>query len=406
MSDSVSAMYGRSSHRCNISHNLETFVSRIRLALSSHCSARCLHPVLHPAPFPAHCCSPSSNLTRFPSSAKPSPSCLSSIRIRKVTVGGTDRTSSTQELSGTSVPMTQRHGMEGCVWRSGVTGTCAERLWAAAVPIRSPPSAPVSLNLDHHAPCWISRGHEDVLLNMPSLRAHNDMPACIWMSRPRSRGRLPTTRGGAGSDLHNLFPTDCSVNHDRANLFFRNIHSLKGATPFVDTTPAVGYDGYLEAYRMAGGWEPPDAAKGIVARACFYMACMYCQAGPDGRLPLRLVERESSRCCESCPSSPAAANSRALTAGAEPADGGHHVATGQMGQLSVLREWNRSFPPGTSEMARNEAVASIQGSRNPFIDLPELAEMVDFEWCCSQDPLCTCTSDEGMLGSPFGCGLS
>ena len=40
--------------------------------------------------------------------------------------------------------------------------------------------------------------------------------------------------------------------------------------------------------------------------------------------------------------------------------------------VSTLLSWCKSDPVDTFEMSRNDAVQSIQGSRNPFIDYPEL----------------------------------
>jgi endonuclease I len=108
---------------------------------------------------------------------------------------------------------------------------------------------------------------------------------------------------------------------------------------------------------MGNAWEPPDAAKGQVARAIFYMACMYCQGGRNGqRTPLRLTEHdEGLHCCRG--------------------DGG----PGYLGKLSVLLAWNSAFPPLDAEKKRNSTVERVQGNRNPFIDLPELANMVAWE---------------------------
>lgn len=44
-----------------------------------------------------------------------------------------------------------------------------------------------------------------------------------------------------------------------------------------------------------------------------------------------------------------------------------------MGKMSTLLEWNLKYPVKDREKTRNEAVESIQGHRNPFIDHPEYA---------------------------------
>lgn len=49
---------------------------------------------------------------------------------------------------------------------------------------------------------------------------------------------------------------------------------------------------------------------------------------------------------------------------------------GQLGDLDVLLDWHRNDPPDDYEMNRNNIVAQWQFNRNPFIDLPELAEYI------------------------------
>jgi len=42
----------------------------------------------------------------------------------------------------------------------------------------------------------------------------------------------------------------------------------------------------------------------------------------------------------------------------------------------VLREWNKIDPPSDVERNRNNYVQSVQGNRNPFIDFPQLVDLV------------------------------
>ncbi|WCM63157.1 endonuclease I family protein [Paenibacillus polymyxa] len=47
--------------------------------------------------------------------------------------------------------------------------------------------------------------------------------------------------------------------------------------------------------------------------------------------------------------------------------------------IDVLLKWHKDFPPNLKyEKHRNQAIYKIQGNRNPFIDLPELADRIDF----------------------------
>jgi endonuclease I len=102
----------------------------------------------------------------------------------------------------------------------------------------------------------------------------------------------------------------------------------------------AGHSGRLLARTSPDAWEPPDCSKGAVARALMYMACAYADR-------VRLVEGASE----------------------EP---------GALGSLSDVLEWNRRHPPTDRERRRNDAVERYQGNRNPFIDLPSLADTIDW----------------------------
>lgn len=154
---------------------------------------------------------------------------------------------------------------------------------------------------------------------------------------PRSRGEMRTNAAGRGTDAHNLFAADRSVNSARSNKHFNN---LPDGEPVIDRSPAAGEGGALLARTSDKFWEPPDFCKGAVARALLYMACMYAD-------DLRLVE--------------------------EPSD-----EPGELGVLSVVLSWNEDFPPDDREMRRNDVVERAQGNRNPFIDAPALAHSVDW----------------------------
>lgn len=159
----------------------------------------------------------------------------------------------------------------------------------------------------------------------------------VW---PRSRAPgMSTDRPGMGTDMHNLFAADQSVNSARRNKHFAR---LPAGEPVVDSSPVGGSDGRLDAKTSPDAWEPPDDCKGIVARAAMYMACMYCDS-------LRLSEGTDSR---------------------EP---------GELGNLSDLLDWNARFPPSAREIARNDAVEKLQGNRNPFVDDPGLAAAVRWD---------------------------
>lgn len=150
----------------------------------------------------------------------------------------------------------------------------------------------------------------------------------VW---PRSKGGMTTSAPGAGTDAHNIFAADASVNSARSNKAFR---MLGDEGEFVvDRSPQGGSDGRILARTSPTAWEPPDFSKGVVARALMYMACAY--SGDIG--PLHTV-----------------------------------------GSIADIMEWNDRFPPGDRERRRNDVVEKYQHNRNPFIDDHSIAK--DISW--------------------------
>ena len=132
---------------------------------------------------------------------------------------------------------------------------------------------------------------------------------------PQSRsGGDPATE----SDLHHLFPTKPDANSERASLYFGEV---------VDPTWQRG--GSSRGRNAAGDtvFEPRDTMKGDLARTLFYYAVAYDQN-------IRPQEED------------------------------------------VLRQWNVSDPPDDKELRRNQAIANVQRSRNPFVDDPSLADRI------------------------------
>ena len=137
---------------------------------------------------------------------------------------------------------------------------------------------------------------------------------------------------GPGTDMHHIRPTDASVNSARSNLDFDN----GGTIVYDGSTPT-------ENYKDSDSFEPRDEVKGDVARMIFYMAVRY--EGDDGWPDLEIND---------------------LVNNSGP----------YMGKLSTLLEWHLEDPPDEFEQNRNEVIFSFQGNRNPFIDYPELVELI------------------------------
>lgn len=117
------------------------------------------------------------------------------------------------------------------------------------------------------------------------------------------------------SDLHHLFPCDDLSNGQRGN------------NPFAEVTSPTWSDGgsTSDGFRF----EPRDVHKGRAARAMFYFTLRF--QNYNGFLT---------------------------------------------GQENTLRNWHDAFPPDAVDLARNEAIFSLQRNRNPFIDYPQLVDRI------------------------------
>lgn len=147
----------------------------------------------------------------------------------------------------------------------------------------------------------------------------------VW---PQSLGHFTTS--GAGADLHHLRPE------------YPNINSSRGNHPFGDVTKAsantYNYGGRTVLWVQGGYAEVMDNVKGDVARILLYVYTAY----PE--------------------------NKNIFTT-----DGSYSQV---MRNRDTLLEWMQIDPVDTWEMSRNDAIQSVQGNRNVYIDYPELAWMI------------------------------
>lgn len=138
---------------------------------------------------------------------------------------------------------------------------------------------------------------------------------------PQSRFSSKFSKSLQKSDLHILFPVLSNANSARGNIEFGDV-----VAPL--SSPCLASK---RGYTASGGntpyFEVPDSHKGNVARAIFYFSVRY-------RLPVRPNEEEA------------------------------------------LRSWNRLDPVDEFERERNEAIFARQHDRNPFVDHPELVELI------------------------------
>ncbi len=123
------------------------------------------------------------------------------------------------------------------------------------------------------------------------------------------------------SDLNILYPVNSKANSSRNNLHFANVTAVI-TQPCAASKRGLSSDGTKEEF-----FEPPAVHKGNVARAIFYFSVRY-------KMPI----------------------------GAE--------------EEAALREWHRQDPPDDFERQRNDIVYNRQKDRNPFIDHPELVDLI------------------------------
>lgn len=128
------------------------------------------------------------------------------------------------------------------------------------------------------------------------------------------------------ADLHNIVPAEFGANAKKSAGFFSD-PVLDRETKELPIPPSRHHD-----------------VRGAIARSCLYMAVRY--AGQDGEPRLELDEQR-------------------------PVLGEPHI-----GSLRTLLYWNRLVDVSVAERRRNHAIMDIQGNRNPFVDLPELATRI------------------------------
>jgi len=124
------------------------------------------------------------------------------------------------------------------------------------------------------------------------------------------------------SDMHHLFPAEIIVNQKRGNCPF-------GETACTSNCK-VDQAGSKMGTRIGGSelvFQVRPEGRGNIARAHFYFSVRY-------GLPIDPIEE------------------------------------------AVLRRWSQEDPPDERERARSAAIASFQGKGNPFVERPELVELI------------------------------
>lgn len=146
--------------------------------------------------------------------------------------------------------------------------------------------------------CW----HEKICVNESTGKEYKGRKCCEKID-PEFRRQE--------AELNNLWPAVGAVNQERSNFAFGIIENKRGY-----------YGCEFEADKEVRIAEPPDRAKGIVARANLFMADKY------------QVELSKE-------------------------------------QRRLLQKWNKQFPPDYWELQWAEEVAEIVGYRNPYITVSD-----------------------------------
>ncbi len=121
------------------------------------------------------------------------------------------------------------------------------------------------------------------------------------------------------SDLHHLFPTSSEMNSARSSWEFGEVETIRHELACPLSRLGEGEGGTV--------FEPPTQHRGNVARALFYFSIKY-------ELPIQAEEE------------------------------------------AALRAWNEGDPVDEEERRRNEEIFALQFSRNPFVDYPEVARLI------------------------------
>lgn len=183
-------------------------------------------------------------------------------------------------------------------------------------------------------------------------------------SWPKSYG-FPNDHSGnyPYTDMHHLFLANSSYNSSRSNKPYDICTSGCTERP-TDVNNGRGGPGQSN-FTKSGVWDVWEHRQGDVARAMFYMAVRY-EGGNHGITGRSEPDLELT-------------DNLSLIQASQT---GSNESQAYMGLLSVLINWHNSDPVDIYEHQHNEAVASAQGNRNPFIDNPAWVRCV-FELVCN-----------------------
>jgi endonuclease I len=149
--------------------------------------------------------------------------------------------------------------------------------------------------------------------------------------------------GAAKSDLNQLMASDADTNNRRASNPYGLVSKTTWTSPQGPTAADISRLG-----TDANGhtvFEPRASQRGNIARALLYFSMRYSSDRPRG-----------------------------------------YSANNFRYELPTLLKWNSEDPPDQTELLRNDAVQSLQGNRNPFVDHPEWVNQIGSAWDLTLSP--------------------
>lgn len=162
------------------------------------------------------------------------------------------------------------------------------------------------------------------------------------------------------SDMFHIYPTDGYVNGQRSNLPYGEVGSASYTSSNGCKKGSNSFSGYSGTV-----FEPIDTYKGDLARTYFYMVTCY----------HNLV-----------------ASWQTNDPGADAMLNGTAYPAFESWAVQMLMNWHELDPVSQKEIDRNNAIYTIQGNRNPFIDHPEFV-------CLTWGTNCSNYSESQVLNS-------
>lgn len=179
--------------------------------------------------------------------------------------------------------------------------------------------------------------YSDIPLYAPSfsgLNREHSFPKSWW-------GGL--TDVNAYTDLNHLYPSEGAANQAKSNYPLGMVDRTTKAK-FDNGVSLVGYPVTGQGGGATYVFEPDDEYKGDFARTYFYMVTCYQDYTWNSKYMFMLQQNT--------------------------------YPTLNNWSVDLLLKWSREDPVSQKELDRNEKVYGFQNNRNPFIDLPALAEYI------------------------------